>query len=431
MKILFVQARNRRNLGTLDKLTIQLSGTPYLSIQQLAAATPSEHSIEFIDERHKKIDFNGDYDLVAIMQCFTQYAFRTYEIADEFRARGIPVVLGGYHPTVLPEEAKQHADSVVIGEQEGIWPSVLKDVENNKLKPFYKSNNFLKPEDIPPHKEEIGGNPFPSARVEALRGCPYNCSFCIIHIMQGTNIRLRPIENIVEEIRSMKQKFFFFTEPSLTLAPEHTKKLFQEIKGLNKKFTCYGHTDVLNKDEELLKLSVDAGCIAWWIDFESISQKTIDSLNKNTNKIKDYASVVKKIHDHGAAAIGTFIFGLDTDTLDVFDKTNEALKKWEVDAIEVNILCPFPGTPLFNKFEKENRILTRDWSKYDEWNIVFKPKNMTPEELWEKSRWLAKEYYSFPNFLRKIIGSIKLGFSPFKYVTPQILLEKRFYSKTF
>ena len=153
--------------------------------------------------------------------------------------------------------------------------------------------------------------------------------------------------------------------------------------------------------------------------------------SRRVGKIKDYASVVKKIHEHGAAAIGTFIFGLDTDTLDVFDKTNEALKKWEVDAIEVNILCPFPGTPLFNKFEKENRILTRDWSKYDQWNIVFKPKNMTPEELWEKSRWLAKEYYSFPNFLRKIIGSIKLGFSPFKYVMPQILLAKRFYSKTF
>jgi radical SAM superfamily enzyme YgiQ (UPF0313 family) len=415
----------------MNKRTIHLSGTPYLSIQQLIAATPEEHEIVFIDERNENINFDGDYDLVGLMQCFTMYANRAYEIADNFRKKGIPVVLGGWHPTAFPDEAKQHSDSVLVGEQEKIWLSILKDAEKKQLKPFYKAEKLLEAQEIPPHQSKIGSFPFPVARVEVARGCPQACNFCMHPIMHGTDYKLRPLEKVIKEIKEIKQKTILFTEPSLTLDPEYTKQLFKEIKPLKKKFICYGHSDVLAKDEELLILSKKAGCLAWWIDFESVSQQTLDNLNKKTNKIEEYAKAIDKIHKHKLGVIGTLIFGLDTDTLDAFNETREALKNWDVDAIEVNIVCPFPGTPLFNKLDKEGRILTKDWSKYNEWNIVFQPKNMTPKQLWENSRKIAKEFYSYPDFLKRIISSIKLGLPSFVYVLTQNILERKFYNTTF
>ncbi|MCK4824965.1 B12-binding domain-containing radical SAM protein, partial [bacterium] len=333
--------------------------TPYLSIQQLIAATPEEHEIDFIDEKNQKVDLDANYDLIGIMQCITRDAYRSYELADQLRQHGKTVVLGGWHPTALPEEAKQHADSVVIGEQEGVWPTILNDLKDKNLKSFYKSERFLEPEKIPPHQSNIGGFPFPIARVEVARGCPQACDFCMPTVMFGTKLRLRPLDDVIEEIRTTKKKTILFTEPALTLDPGYAKHLFKEMKTLNKKFICYGHTDVLNKDEELVKLSSDAGCIAWWIDFESVSKNTLDRLNKKTNNIEEYASAIEKIHDYGIAAVGTLIFGLDTDTLDVFDKTRDAMKTWEIDSLETNIVTPHPGTPLFDRLDREGRILTK------------------------------------------------------------------------
>ncbi|HEY0088599.1 MAG TPA: radical SAM protein [Candidatus Lokiarchaeia archaeon] len=431
MKILFIQPRNERNLSNLGKAVNNISGTPYMSIQQLIAATPKEHTVELIDERFENINFEEKFDLVAIMKCFTIYALRSYEIADNFRKKGIPVILSGDHPTAFPDEAKQHADSIVIGEQEGIWKTVLKDAERKQLNSYYKAEKYLEPENIPPHRCDIGRFPIPSGRVEIARGCPQACDFCMHPVLYGTNYRLRPFENIMEEIRNIKQRNILFTEPSLTLAPELTKRIFKEMKSLNKRFICYGHTDILSKDEDLLKLSSEAGCLAWWIDFESLSQETINYINKKHNKIEEYASCINKIHEYSIAAVGTLIFGLDTDTLDIFDKTQDALNKWEIDAVEVNTVCPFPGTPLFKRLDAEGRILTRDWSKYNEWNIVYQPKHMTPEELLENSIRVAREFYSYPNFLKRIIRSLKLRFPSFLYTFTQNYLERRFYNSKF
>ncbi|MCK4364582.1 MAG: B12-binding domain-containing radical SAM protein [Thermoplasmatales archaeon] len=427
MNILFVQPRVLRGLNILGRATINISGTPYMSIQQLVAATPNKHSIELIDERFDKIDFEKKYDLVAIMKCYTMYAFRAYEIADKFRKKGIPVIIGGWHPTAFPDEAKQHADSVLIGEQEGIWLTILKDVEKKQPKSFYKAEKYLEAENIPPHQSNIKISPFPTGRLEVGRGCPQDCEFCMTPVMHGTDYRLRPIDTVIEEIKTIKQKTILITEPSITLDPEYAKKLFKEMKPLNKKFFCFGHTDVLNKDEELLKLSAEAGCLAWWIDFESFSQETLNSLGKKTNKIEEYASAINKIHSYGISVIGTLIFGLDTDTLEVFNETRKALKNLEIDALEVNIVCPLPGTPLFEKLDKQGRILTKDWPKYDDFNIVFQPKNMTPEELWIKSHEVAKEFYSYPDYLKRIIRGLKLNFSSFLYILSQNYFERRYY----
>jgi len=185
------------------------------------------------------------------------------------------------------------------------------------------------------------------------------------------------------------------------------------MKELNKKFYCNGNIGVLNHDEELLKLSREAGCVEWAIGFESVSQKSLNFIGKKTNKSEDFAIAVKKIHNHGISIMGNFIFGLDEDHPDIFRKTLDAICKWELELAEFNIFTPFPGTPLYDFLEKENRILTKDWSKYDIQHVVFQPKHMTAQELLDGTREVKKEFFSKFNTLKRSLTSLRSGAYPF------------------
>jgi len=380
----------------------------------LAAVTPKEWKTKIIDERHEEIDFNETCDIVSIY-FNTLDANRSYEIADEFHRHGKTVVLGGYHPTVLPEEAKQHADSVVIGEPELIWPQLLKDYENEGLKPFYKQETPIDPRLIPAAKRNIGNSLFPIAQIQATRGCPIGCEFCRVPVFEGTTLRKRPIENVIEEIKSIPQKFLFFLDASLTLDPEYSKNLFNEMKGLGKKFCCCGNTDVLGRDDEFLKLAKEAGCMIWYVGFETISQEIIDRLGKKTNKVEEYPVVVQKIHEYKMAVSGSFIFGFDEETLDLYNRTHQAVNEWGVELLETNILTPFPGTSLFNKMEKEGRIITKNWVKYNEGELVYKLKNNIPVEKFMSETWRITKEYNWDNFynIERLKKRLKLGFYPF------------------
>ncbi|MCX6667994.1 MAG: radical SAM protein [Euryarchaeota archaeon] len=387
-----------------------------LTFMILAALTPEKHSVELIEGGLNDINFDEKYDLVGIT-CITKYAHAAYEVADEFRKRGVTVVLGGWHPSALPLEAKQHASSVVIGEAEEIWPQLLRDFENGKLQPFYEQARPVDPRIIPHPRTDIypKGSEFV---VQATRGCPNRCEFCAASSTKfGALYRTRPIEDVVEEIKSLPNKGFFFHDNSLTVNPNYTKQLFREIRGLNKKFGAYGNIDVLGGDEEFLKLASEAGCICWEIGFESICQESIYGVGKKTNLVNKYISTVKKIHDHGMIVIGSFVFGFDTDTIDIFDKTIEFVNKSEIDVLPINILTPFPGTPLYNRLDSEGRIFTKDWSKYDLGTVVFQPKNMTPEELTNNTIKLYNNWYAASATLGRIIRSIKFGFYSFSETT--------------
>jgi radical SAM superfamily enzyme YgiQ (UPF0313 family) len=383
-----------------------------LTFMILAALTPEKHSVELVEGGPHDINFDEDYDLVGIT-CITEYAHAAYEIADEFRRRGVPVVLGGCHPSALPEEAKQHADSVVIGEAEETWPELLKNMEADRLKPFYEQTRPVDTKSIPHPRIDI----YPKLTkfvIQATRGCPNRCEFCAISNTKfGTVYRTRPIEDVVEEIKPLPIKRFFFHDSSLTINPNYTKQLFREMQGLGKKFGAFGNIDVLGKDEEFLKLASEAGCIGWEIGFESISQKSIYSIGKKTNQVAKYISTVKKIHDYGMIVIGSFVFGFDTDTPDIFDKTIEFANKSEIDILPINILTPFPGTPLYERLNREGRILTKDWSKYNLGTVVFQPKNMTPEELFDNTVRFHRNWYETSNTMKRIIRSMKFGFYPF------------------
>jgi len=385
---------------------------PSLTLEQLYAITPEDHQVKLIDERiTKKIDYDEDYDLVGIT-AFTPYVNRAYAIADIFRKRGIKVALGGYHPSALPEEAKQHADSVVVGEAEYTWPKLLDDAKNETLKPFYVSDRIVDQDDIPPAKrDQTGGNYFYGA-VQATRGCPNRCEFCAISNMKlRATVRKRPVGNVTDEIKAMPQKHFHFYDPSLTSHPAYAKSLFKELKGLNKKFTCNGNVGVLNKDEELLKLASEAGCFRWFIGFESFSQQNMDSLRKQTNRVEEYAPAVKKIRDHGMEVYGLFMFGLDYDTPDVFDLTLNAINDLGLNVANFSILTPYPGTPLYDKLNKEGRIISKDWSKYRWDRVVIKPKGMSSEELLKGTLRVKKEFYSLHNFSQMICKEKDLRFS--------------------
>jgi len=409
------------------KLLLNSFFKPNLTVLTLAALTPKEHIVNIIDDTVETIIFDKKYDLVGIT-IMTPTANRGYELADEFRRRGTTVVLGGWHASVLPEEAKQHADSVVVGEAEELWPKLLNDFSNRKLKPFYKQTEKVDLGNVPlitDIRKSIKYGSFPDG-VEATRGCSVGCKFCCTtNKPLYKEYRKKPIKNILKEIDYIPSKFFVFIDSSLMFNPNFSKELFKKMKNYNKKFYMLGNIHDFENDDELLKLAADAGLMQINIGLESPDQIAIDSISKKTNKVKSYASIIKKIHDYGIGVLGYFMFGFDTDTLETFDKTLDFSNYIELDITNFMILTPYPGTPVYTQLESENRIITKDWSKYDLDNVVFKPKNMSPEELLSGTKRIAKEYYSSINVLKRIIRSTKVGYYPFLSTTTLSLITSR------
>jgi radical SAM superfamily enzyme YgiQ (UPF0313 family) len=437
MNILFVFPRIEHGMITSsDKNSWRsiVAGYPIITLPHLAAITPRKHSVKIVNENYEDIDFKQDVDLVGIT-CYTMTAPRVYEIADEFRKRGKTVILGGYHPTAMPEEAKQHADSIVMGMAEATWPKAIEDFENGKLKPIYERDHTFDLSKVPPLRRDlIRNNPFLGA-IQTTRGCTNRCEFCAISSFCGNVIKQRPVKDVVEEIKNMPNKLFIFHDPHLTLHRKYTMELFKEIirQKISKGWVANGTADILGTvDEEFLKLARKAGCVEWFVGFESVSQEALNNIKKTHNKVEDFKKMIKRVHDYGMTIQGGIIFGFDEDKSDIFDTTLETISDWDLDVLEVNILTPYPGTPLFDRLDKEGRILTRDWSRYNQVDVVFQPKNMTVEELYEGSRKVAKEFYSTYNLTKKI-SKIVVTTKKFSGIIPAAtsLAFRRYYKRDF
>ncbi len=385
-------------------------GYPSITLPHLAALTPKKHSVKILNENYEDIDYEEEYDLIGIT-CLTMTAPRVYEIADEYRKRGMKVVLGGYHPSALPKEAKEHADSIILGEAEISWLSLLKDLERGKLKPFYEQKENIDMASLPEirwdlvhHKPILGG-------IQTTRGCPYNCEFCAISSFFDRTVKQRPIENVVEEMKHMPHRLFIIHDPSLTINVRYTRSLFKEMikEKVNKGWIANGNVNALARvDEKFLELARKSGCLEWFVGFESISQESLNG-TKKPNKAKDFHRMVKRVRKYGMGIQGGIIFGFDQDTPDIFDSTLDALYELGIDVMEFNILTPYPGTKLFERLERENRILTKDWSRYNQVDVVFQPKNMSPKELLDGTKKVAKEFYSMPKIFRRGFGVIKMS----------------------
>jgi radical SAM superfamily enzyme YgiQ (UPF0313 family) len=385
---------------------------PTLQARELAAITPKQHHIAVVNERFSQIDYDAAYDVVLI-NYVTSTAPRAYTIADSFREKGVLVVLSGFHASGLPEEAKQHADSVLIGRNEAGWLAVLQDIEQKKLQPFYHAPPYNTSQSLPPSSVHLPGFIMTGA-LEATRGCPYRCEFCPeTNIQGGNSFYKRPIPEVIDEIKKIPQRTLMFYDTSLTIDPSYTKELFMNMKGLHKKFFCNGNVDILAKDGELVRLSREAGCTAWLVGFESLCQNTLDGVGKKTNRVDEYAQAIQNIHKNHMAVIGDFMFGFDTDTPDVFEKTLIEMKELKIDVADFSILTPFPGTPLFKKLDEEKRILTKDWKVFNMGHAVFRPLHMTPEELEQGVRSIYNEFYGKVFTLRRIARGVRWGMYPF------------------
>jgi radical SAM superfamily enzyme YgiQ (UPF0313 family) len=437
MKILLIFPRIEHGVTTIkdkNSWTKIIVGYPIITLPHLAAITPRQHSVKIVNENYDVINYDEDVDLIGIT-CYTMTAPRVYQIADEFRKRGKTVILGGYHPTALPQEAKQHADSIIMGMAEASWPRALHDFENGKLKSFYERDFNFDIAKVPPIRRDlIKHNPILGA-IQTTRGCTNRCEFCAIGSFCGNIVKQRPVKDVVEEIKNMPNKVFIFHDPHLTLHKRYALDLFQEMirTKIHKGWVANGTANVLGKVEDnFLNLARKAGCVESFVGFESVNQQALNNIKKTHNRVRDFKKMIKRVHNHDMTVQGGIIFGFDEDTLDVFDTTLDTINDWELDVLEVNILTPYPGTPLFQRFESEGRILTKDWSRYNQVDVVFQPKNMTIQELYEGARKVAQDFYSPYNITQKIAQMI-MTTKRFSGLVPIVtnISFRRYYKKDF
>lgn len=377
--------------------------TPPLGLGMLAALAPDvEYTVT--DEAVNNVNFEKHVDLVAI-RTDTCVALRAYEIADTFRRRGVKVVLGGPHPTLCPEEASQHSDAVVVGEAEGLWPQLLRDCTQNKLERVYRQSEPVNLAGIPlPRRDLFDKSKYLFMNtIFATRGCPYSCSYCCIGTLLGNGLRTRPIDDILREVETLEGSTMFFIDDNLVGNPHFAKNLFKALIPYKKKWGCQA-TLTIAKDEELLGLAAESGCVAISTGFESASAANLAYVGKKPNVVEEYEEDVKRIHSYGIAIQGSFIFGFDHDSPEVFKLTVRLAKNLKLEAGWFAPLHAYPGTPLFGAMEKDGRILSRDWSKFTDtpgW-VNFKPKLMSARELEEGVRRSWKEFYSLSSIWTRL-----------------------------
>ncbi|MDR1961597.1 MAG: B12-binding domain-containing radical SAM protein [Gracilibacteraceae bacterium] len=378
----------------------------------MAALTPEEHYIRIVDETlNERVDFDGDWDLIGLSMMTTQ-ASRCYKIADEFRRRGIKVVAGGYHASVLPDEALRHCDAVCIGEGEKVWQQMLIDAERGNLKQRYFADTLTDLKDVPwPKRSLVRDKRFGVKNfVQTTRGCPNQCSFCTIIKFFGHTYRLRPVDDVIEEIkylkrtRQLKWNTVFFSDDNICGDPEYARELFTKLIPLK---VNWGSQCFINiaKDEGLVELARESGCKALAIGLESLSVSSLQQANKNAGTVEWYSQAIKMLHKHKIAVFGLFIFGFDADEKNVFEDTKKFVEDNCLEYAMFSVLTPMPGTIFYTQYKENGRLLHENWADYDFQHVVFTPKNMTAQELQDGRYNTAKSIHTWRSIFKRIVGA--------------------------
>jgi radical SAM superfamily enzyme YgiQ (UPF0313 family) len=369
----------------------------------LASLTPPGVQMRLVDENVEPVDLDEGADLVAI-SCLTASAPRGYQIADSFRARGTPVVIGGIHASVLPEEAAEHADAVVIGEAEHQWPEVFADFAAGRPRQFYRTPHRPELKDLPlPRRDLLRTDRYLTVNiVQTARGCPNGCSFCSVSSTFGRRYRFRPVTEVVEEVRSLPSDHVAFADDNIVAKPRRAKELFEALVPLNLQWVSQGDLSA-TKDEELLSLMARSGCIAIFVGLDSLSKESLIAANKRPNTKMDYDKAVKAYNRHGIDVVGSFVFGFDPDEPDVFQKTEAFAERLKLSAAHFTVLTPFPGTSLYEQLKEEGRIANTDWSRYSMGHVVYQPRKMTAEQLRLGRLYAYSRFYSLPSILRRTL----------------------------
>jgi len=386
-----------------------------LSLLVLAGLTPSEWDIVVIDENLKLVDYTSmpRPDLVGIT-AFTSQAPRAYEIAAAFKSRGIPVVMGGIHTSMCIEEAMEHADSVVTGEAETVWADVLTDAKRGTLKRIYKGTP-AEMDKSPLARHDLLPNGYRMGSIQTTRGCPLDCSYCSVTAFNGRRYRKRPIEDVIEELKLIREKFVIIVDDNLIgTRKEHlarAKDLFRAIikADLNKKWMTQVTINIAD-DEELLRLAAESGCFGVFIGVESISEDGLVEIKKkfNINKTDGMKESIKRLHRHRILVAGSFIMGLDVDTKGIGQRIAETGRLWGLDVIALQFLTPLPGTRLWETMKSEGRIITNhfpeDWKYYNLTYPVAHYKNFSWPEIRQEMNTCYKDFYSSMRILRRGIN---------------------------
>ena len=379
-----------------------------LSSLYVAASMPPGVETRILDEDVEPIDFDAEADLVGV-SFMTYNARRAYEIADVFRARGKPVVFGGYHPSFLPGEAVRHADAVCVGEAEGSVPQMIADFRGGSLKPVYRSAPV-----------SLAGLPIPDRglihqagyitpdAVQATRGCPHMCTFCSVTAFAQHRFRTRPVDEVVDEVKRLG-RWLIFMDDNIIGNRDYAKELFARLAPLNRRWCSQCGVRIAD-DTELLDLARKSGCVALFIGLESLSDGNLRACRKPVSRARDYARAIARLHATGIGVYAGFVFGMADDDEHIFPRTLEFLGDARVDVAQLTILTPFPGTPLFDEMERQGRIRSLDWSLYGFGHVVFEPKHMSAEALQAGADWVGRRCYSGASTWRRVART--LGYLP-------------------
>jgi len=390
-----------------DFRQIKYSLFPPLGLLTLASMTPEDrYEILVRDEHVEPVDVEGGVDLVA-MTVYVSSADRAYKLAEMHRRRGAKVVLGGIHATTLPEEAARHADAVCIGPAEPAWPQILRDFEANALKKFYRARSAGSASLVPPIARRNLMNPaayLVRNTMVTSRGCPNACDFCYKSSFWGERYyETRPLADIERELDSLEGNFVFFLDDNFMAGRSRTREIFRLLRRSGFVWQAGASLDVARSDG-FLEDAYDAGCRSLFVGFESLSSENMRRSNKPANVGIDYAEAVRRFHDAGIMINGSFVFGFDCDSPDVFDHTLDFAVENKIETATFHVLTPFPGTRTFMNMEAEGRILHHNWSLYDTRHAVFRPRRLTPDALEAGYRRAYDEFYRYGSILRRSCG---------------------------
>ena len=408
-KLLLIHPRTRSKyigFGETESL-----GMYPLSLGYIAAVTPADWDITIVDEYAGEIDSSLKYDLVGITS-YTSNITRAYELAQFYRQQGTPVVIGGVHASLCPDEVEQYADAVVIGEGETVWPGIVKDLQNNALKKRY----YGKPgslEKLPVPRRDLYTGKYMIDVIITSRGCPFNCEFCCIPGIYGNHYRVRPVPEVLDELEQIKGKMFYFIDDNLFGTDDKGhERVIELCKGIirRKIRKFWGTQASLNiaNHPEVLKYAYKSGCRGIYIGIESISGDTLKQYRKSINLKANREGMIKAIrtiHKYGMTVCGAFIFGGDYEDAGIFRNTLEFIRQSSLDVIQVGILTPYPGTALHNRLSGEKRLFytdyPEDWDRYDTDHIVYKPCNVSICDLIRGTDYITNHYFTKARVLGK------------------------------
>ena len=392
--LIFAKANLRR--GTRIKHFM----VPPHGLQILSALTPPEHHVTIVDEYHKAADPALQADLIGI-SVWTASSSRAYELADHYRRRGLPVVLGGPHVTVRPQEALAHADAIVIDEAEAVWAQVVRDAEDGQLQQIYQGqllplDETPTPDWSPFHPDDYVLQIAPST----TRGCARSCDFCYESCRPKPNFRQRSLDKVLREIEARPGQVISFLDNDITVNKPFARALFKALIPYKRNWLGMTSIEVAD-DEEMLDLMAESGCRTLFIGFESIVPDSLSEVHKHCNRVETYMRNVQRIHDREIMINGSFVFGFDHDDLETFDRTVAFGIEACLESATFTVLTPYPGTTLHKRLESEGRIFDHDWSHYDTTRCVFQPAQMTPQELEAGYFHAYEQFYTWASIVRR------------------------------